>query len=134
MRSLNIILLFVIILFTSCSKNNFETGIKGTVEYGEGDCMPIIVPQSREYENYKGRIYFVVKSDYDNLGSGDLDSLKNESINTFIRHGKLSKELPAGTYILLVDEVNASFNERTVIITQDEILTKDLQIWKCTSY
>ena len=61
MTNLNILLALILLLFVGCSKDNFETGIKGTVEYGQGDCMPIIDYESREYDNYKGDIFFIIE-------------------------------------------------------------------------
>ena len=105
MKSLNIIIALTIILLIGCSKDNFETGIKGTIEYGQGDCMPIIDYESREYDNYKGDILFIIKEDLDSLGNGDFEQLKNNSITISIKQGKLSAELPVWTYIVMPDGV-----------------------------
>ena len=97
MKNLNIIILLVLTLFIGCKKNNFETGIKGTVEYGQGDCMPIIDYDGREYDNFKGEVYFINKEGLDSLGNGDLKQLKEDGISVSIKRGKLSTELPPGT-------------------------------------
>ncbi|MCB0821158.1 MAG: hypothetical protein KDC09_00575 [Bacteroidales bacterium] len=134
MKKLNFIILLILTLTVGCSKNNFETGIKGTVEYGQGDCMPVIDYESREYDNYKGHLYFIVKEDLDSLGNGDFEQLKSSSVVVFIRKGKLSTELPKGTYIVMPDDVYFYSEENTITINPDEVLNKDFKFWKCTSY
>jgi hypothetical protein len=100
MKKLYISFLMTIILVIGCSKVDFETGITATVEYGQGDCMPVIDYDSREYEKYKGKLYFIIKEDLDSLGNGDFEALKNNSISISIRRGKLSTPLAVGTYFL----------------------------------
>ena len=134
MKKLNFIILLILTLTVGCSKNNFETGIKGTVEYGQGDCMPVIDYESREYDNYKGHLYFIVKEDLDSLGNGDFEQLKSSSVVVFIRKGKLSTELPKGTYIVMPDDVYFYSEENTITINPDEVLNKDFKFWNCTSY
>ena len=134
MKKLNFIILLILTLTVGCSKNNFETGIKGTVEYGQGDCMPVIDYESREYDNYKGHLYFIVKEDLDSLGNGDFEQLKSSSIVVFIRKGKLSTELPKGTYLVMPDDVYLYSEENTITINPDEVLNRDFKFWKCTSY
>ena len=134
MKKLNFIILLILTLTVGCSKNNFETGIKGTVEYGQGDCMPVIDYESREYDNYKGHLYFIVKEDLDSLGNGDFEQLKSSSVVVFIRKGKLSTELPKGTYLVMPDDVYLYSEENTITINPDEVLNRDFKFWKCTSY
>jgi len=133
-KNLKVLILLSLILFVGCSKDNFETGIKGTVEYGQGDCMPIIDYESREYDYYNGKIFFIFKDDLDSLGNGDFDQLKNNSINVFVRRGKLSVELPVGTYLVMPEDVYLYSGENTITINSGEVLNKDFKFWKCTSY
>ena len=134
MRNLNIIILLTLTLSFGCSKDNFETGIKGTVEYGTGDCMPVIDYASREYDNYNGDIFFIVKSDLDSLGNGDFEQLKNNSIVVSIRKGKLSAQLPVGTYLVMPEGVYLYSEENKIAINPDEVLNRDFKFWECTSY
>ena len=134
MKNLNILIALTLILLVGCSKDNFETGIKGTIEYGQGDCMPIIDYESREYDNYKGDIFFIIKEDLDNLGDGDFDQLKNNSINLSVKRGKLSTELPVGAYLVMPEDVYLYSEENTITINSGEVLNKDFRFWKCTSY
>jgi len=125
--------LFIIV---GCNKDNINisTGIIGTVEYGQGDCMPSPDPKLREYTNYNGRIFFIVKEDLDNLGNGDYNKLKSNSISVKIKNGKLSAELPAGTYLIETEDVYMYSEENTIIIKSGEVIHKDFRFFKCTSY
>lgn len=125
--------LFLLMLLSSC-KDDFTTGIEGTVLFGTGDCMPVIIEENREYEKYDGRIFFIEQSQADSLGSQAFDYLKSMSPDEKIRNGKLSKELPAGTYYVMPEEYFLTAPANTIIITADEILHQDVKIWICTSY
>ncbi|OYT10511.1 MAG: hypothetical protein B6I18_08730 [Bacteroidetes bacterium 4572_112] len=134
MKKLNILILLLVILSFGCSKTDFETGITGKVEYGEGDCMPIIDYESREYDNYNGDIYFIDKNKLDNLGNGDFEQLKANSIIISIKRGNLSAELAAGTYMVMQGDEYSYSEENIITINANEVLTKDFKFWKCTSY
>lgn len=130
--------LFTLCLLTigSCNKNdiNVTTGIIGKVEYGYGDCMPSPDPKLREYTGYNGRVFFIVKEDFDNLGNGDYNKLKSNSISVTIKNGKLSAELPVGTYLIEVEDVYLYSVENTIIIKSGEVIHNDFSFFKCTSY
>lgn len=134
MTKLKTLILLTIVLFSACSKDSFETGVEGNISYGEGDCMPIIDYDSRVYESYNGGLLFIVKEDLDSLGNGDFDELKSNSISTVISHGKLSVELPIGTYMVMPVDMYLYSNENIIDINSGEILNKDFCFWKCTSY
>ncbi len=134
MKKLYIIPILLILLFVSCKKDKYDTGAKGIITYGQGDCMPIIDEAARVYYNYSGTIYFIVKQDLDSLNNGDFDALKNNSINTNSDRGKYSIELPIGTYMVMPDDVYLYSTDNTINITSSEILYKDFKFWKCTSH
>ena len=134
MKNLKILILLILMLFIGCVKDNFETGIKGTVKYGQGDCMPMVDNENREYKNYNGNLFFIIKEELDSLGEGDFDSLKENSITIFIKQGKLSAELPVGTYVVMPEDVYLYSEENTITISPGKILNKDFKFWKCTSY
>ena len=119
-----------------CDKDDITvtTGIIGTVEYGQGDCMPGIDYESRVYNDYDGKIYFVVKDNWNNLEDGDYAQLKNSSINVRVKQGKLSAELPAGIYLVMPEDFNVYSVENTLTITSEEVINKDFKFFKCTSY
>ena len=123
-------------MISGCDKDDITvtTGIIGTVKYGQGDCMPVIDYESREYNDYNGKIYFVVKADWDNLGDGDYAQLKNSSINVRVKLGKLSAELPAETYLVMPEDFNVYSEENTITIISEEVINRDFNFFKCTSY
>ena len=125
-----------LLIICGCYKDDITvtTGIIGTVEYGQGDCMPIIDPISREYSRYTGRIFFIVKEKLDNLGDGDYDKLKSSSINVKVKNGNLSTELPIGTYLVVPEDVYMDSTENTIVIKSNEVTYIDFKFFKCTSY
>lgn len=128
----------ILVTFTSCEKNddnrNITAGLIGNVKYGSGDCMPIIDESSRVYNNYNGEIYFIVKSDLENLGNGDFNVLKANSIKKTIVDGKLDVELPIDTFLVMPSDVYLNSDDNTIIIKEGITLQKDFKFWKCTSY
>jgi hypothetical protein len=134
-----IILIISLIGIIGCEKddsNNLKisTGIVGNIKYGEGGCMPIIVESAREYKNYNGDLYFIVKTDLDNLGDGDIEQLKANSIKTVIKNGKLAAELPPGYFVIMPSDVYYYSDYNTIVITEGDVLLKEFKFWKCTSY
>jgi hypothetical protein len=125
-----------LLIICGCDKDDVTvtTGIIGTVEYGQGDCMPSPDPKYREYSGYNGRIFFIVKEKLDNLGDGDYDKLKSSSINVKVKNGKLSTELPVGTYLVEPEDVYVYSTENTIVIKSNEITYTDFKFFRCTSY
>jgi hypothetical protein len=119
-----------------CNKDDIivTTGIIAKVKYGQGDCMPSLDPKLRVYTGYNGEVFFIVKEDFDNLGDGDYDKLKSNSIRVTIKNGNLSAELPVGTYLIEVEDVYQYSTENTIIIKSGEVIHKDFSFFKCTSY
>lgn len=132
------VLAIFFVTFTSCEKDdndvNFTTGLTGNVKYGIGDCMPIIDESSRVYNVYNGDLYFIVKSDLENLGDGNFDELKANSIKKTIVDGKLDIELPIDTFLVMPSDVYLCSDYNTIIIEEGIVLEKDFKFWKCTSY
>ena len=142
MKPLPLILLIITSLsISSCEKDpnpisKIITGVYGTIKYGSGDCMPLIDESSRTYSytNYNGEIYFIIKSDFENLGSGDFEQLKANSIHTTLINGELAIELAVNTYLVMPEDVNLNFDSNTITIEKGIALNKDFKFWKCTSY
>lgn len=126
------------VTFTSCEKDNNDiditTGLTGNIKYGIGDCMPIIDESPRVYNDYNSDIYFIVKSDLENLGNGDFDELKANSIKKTVINGKLVIELPIDTFLVMPSDVYLYSDYNTIIIQDGIVLEKDFKFWKCTSY
>ena len=126
------------VAFIGCEKDdsviNITTGLSGIVKYGTGDCMPIFDESSRVYNNYNGEIFFIVKSDLENLGNGDFDELKENSISKRIKNGNLKVQLPVDTFLVMPSDVYQYSDYNTIIIKEGIVLEKDFKFWKCTSY
>lgn len=133
------VFIFIMITFISCEKNNddndikFTTGLTGNVKYGIGGCMPIIDESTRVYNDFDGDIYFIVKFDLDNLGNGDFDELKANSIMKTIKDGKLVIELPVDTFVVMASDVYLYSEDNTIEIREGVVLEKDFKFWECTS-
>ena len=137
MKKRIMLLIFLsVLLGTGCGKDDqtVTTGIIGTVEYGEGDCMPVTDPVTREYEPYTGKIYFVVKEDWDNQADDNYEQLKSNSIRVNVKQGKLVTELPVGTYLVMPENLNAYSDENTITIESETVVKKDFSFFKCTSF
>ena len=132
------VLTIFLVTFISCEKDdkdiNISTGLVGNVKYGIGDCMPIIGELSRVYNDYNGDILFIVKSDLENLGNGDFDELKANSIKKTIVNGNLDIELPIDTFLVMPSDVYLYSDYNTIIIQEGIVLEQDFKFWECTSY
>lgn len=132
-KIISLLAVAVFMIISSCNKANFETGIKGKVEYGEGDCMPSVGQTSdKQYWYYKGDMYFILKSELDKLGNGDFEALRKRSIKDKVANGKLAVALPPETYIVMPEGVYTL--NYVVTVKAGEVLSKDFKFWKCTSY
>jgi hypothetical protein len=130
----NIIVFGLILTMTACSKDNFDTGLKGTLKLGYGDCMPPVNTTNRTYNDFSGKVYFVSKSSVDNPVNSDILQLKENSINKKIKKGKLAVELPADTFYIMTDEINSVNSSNMFVITSGQVLQRDFNLWICTSY
>mgnify|MGYP001809644901 FL=1 len=136
-----VLLIFVLMLGTSgccwdcdCDHEFQYSGIEGTIMYGEGECMPVIVEEDREYEEYNGTVYFVLRSALDSLGENDFGLIREISLRKEIRDGKLNAQLPPETYVIMTEEFYSFTPENTVTISCGEWVEQDFKFWQCTSY
>ena len=130
--------LSVVLCLSSCEKPEYNTGIKGTVMYGEGDCMPIVDPDNFVLEKFDGTLYFIVKTELDSLGNGDFQELLDNSFNVEITNGKLDDEVPAGTYTLTTGEnypgIFLGTNHIEIEIPLDDVIRQDFDFRKCITF
>lgn len=130
--------LSVVLCLSSCEKPEYITGIKGTVMYGEGDCMPIVDPDNFVLEKFNGTLYFIVKTELDSLENGDFQELLDNSFNVEITNGKLDDEVPAGTYSLTTGEnypgIFLSTNHIEIEIPLDDVVRQDFDFRKCITF
>ena len=134
-----ILLVIASLTFTSCGnddnpKPNVTTGVIGNIKYGMGDCMPVINESARIYTNFNGEIYFIIKADLDNLGNGDFEQLKANSIHSNIKNGVLAIELPVNTYLVMPKNFYDYSDLNTITIQKGTALNSNLKFWRCTSY
>ena len=140
MKTIIVNILFISLIgILSCekiydAKTKITTGVIGVVEYGQGDCMPIIDESTRLYNKYNGDLYFIVKADLENLVNGDFEQLKENSIKTNIKDGELAIELPVDTFLVMPTDVYLYSEYNTIIIEEGIVLEKNFKYWKCTSY
>lgn len=138
------LLIFILLIIasfsiTSCENNenpkpNITTGAYVTIKYGEGDCMPEINESARIYTNYNGEIYFIIKADLDNLGTGNFAQLKANSIHSNVKNGVLAIELPVNTYVVMPKDFYDNSNLNTITIKKETALYSNFKFWKCTSF
>jgi len=128
------VLSVVVLLFNSCNKSDFQTGIVGTVLYGEGDCMPPISYNESDYNPYIGRLYFIIKDDLDNLGTQEFSVLLENSISVYVKNGDLAFGLPPNTYVVMPKDFYQYTDANTITVYAGEVVEKDFEFWHCTSY
>ena len=130
--------LSVVLYLSSCEKPEYNTGIKGTVMYGEGDCMPIVDPDNFVLEKFNGTLYFIIKTELDSLGNGDFQELLDNSFNVEITNGKLDDEVPVGTYTIMPSaEYGNPFSyyyRYDITINLDNVVREDFDYWKCITW
>ena len=130
--------LSVVLCLSSCEKPEYNTGIKGTVMYGWGDCMPIVDPDNFVFEKFNGTLYFIVKTELDSLGNGDFQELLDNSFNVEITNGKLDDEVPPGTYTLSAGENHPGGffgnNHKEIEIPLDVVVRQDIDFWNCITF
>ncbi|WP_324678274.1 hypothetical protein [Hymenobacter sp. GOD-10R] len=110
------------------------TGVTGTVRYGQGDCMPLINEQARTYSPYTGELYFIRKAALDQLGNGDFEQLRAASLHYPLRDGRLSADVPAGTYVVMPTGVYLYQPTNTITVVAGQALQQDFKFWKCLVY
>jgi hypothetical protein len=142
--SIILTLLFIGLMLNGCKKTvNFTTGINSKVYYGDGDCMPVVVESSRKYSNYSGKVFIVNKRDYDNLVvlnancnclSNKIDSLKNKSISTNIKDGKLIQELQPDSFLVMIAPQYYYCYDNVIHVKANTVENKNFYFFHCNSY
>ncbi|MDZ7798212.1 MAG: hypothetical protein U5L76_01190 [Patescibacteria group bacterium] len=117
-----------------------NTGAKGNIEYGKGDCMPCVCADEdctgcpeRTYSDFSGDIYFILKSDLDTLGDGDFDNLIESSAKTLVTNGNYEISLAPGEYFVMPRDVY-QYDKNFINISSGNMVEKDFKFFKCTSY
>ncbi|MBN2682893.1 MAG: hypothetical protein JXR58_10320 [Bacteroidales bacterium] len=123
-------LISALFFLSSCNNNNFETGVHGIIEYGEGDCS--LSEDSRSFEKYTGDVYFVNKDSLDKYQTTDFFQLFGYSQVVSISNGKLRTEVKPGKYVIMVKDFYFNDASNNITVIQDIILEKNIQFYKCT--
>ena len=146
--------IYILVLFggfflSECEDDNkintdFKTGLNCKINYGQGDCMPMIGESNRKYYDYSGKVFIVRKRDYDMLIDinincnciidNKIDSLKSKSISLDIKNGRLIKELQPDSFLIMIDSKYTYYNDNVVYIKNDLIVSNDFYFFNCTSY
>jgi hypothetical protein len=125
-----IIVLSLVLCLSACKNNNFETGIHGMIEYGEGDCS---VPEdARTYEKYNGELYFVNKDSLDKYQTTDFFQLFGFSQIVNVSAGKLRTELQPGKYVIMVKDYYFNDASNNITVIENIIIEKNIRFYKCT--
>lgn len=132
-----LILTFIVAGFSACKKS-LDTGLSAEVRSGTGDCMPTFGPVSREFKRHTGRVFFIEKSMFDNgfKNGTPILELKKKSDSKLIVKGVLNIVLQPGSYVAVLDDTEYFdvFSDATVDIVPGQFISKNIDIFHCTSF
>ena len=127
-------ILFASALLTGCSKEP-ETGFKGAIFYGEGECLPVNGPGfDRDYEDYKGNVYFVPYSATQKTPFPSFDELKEKGTIVESKKGRIEIELEPGIYLIMLEEFYQFREDKVVKIVEGEVFENNISFWKCSNF
>mgnify|MGYP001577440984 CR=1 FL=1 len=122
-----------------------EIGAYGIIEYGQGDCMPSIGIQSRNYSTFTGEVVFVKEQDLPKIDiiPSNSDARKQfiaTSTKTMVIDGKYQEVLEPGQYYVVkantdgLEAYGSGFHSTGVLIpSSPPPIRKDFKIFICTS-
>jgi len=130
---LNILSLFLIFMLLtifnfSCKTDNIESGIKGVVKYGEGNCS--LDPSFWYYNSYSGYVYLIQENVKDTL-SVSYNSLNLYSDSTYCNNGNFLISLNPGNYYLFIKEYPIFGNDQKVTVFYNQLSEKEFFIYRC---
>lgn len=121
-------------LLTGCSREP-KTGFKGAIFYGEGECLPVNGPGfDREYEDYKGTVYFVPYSATQKTPFPTFEDLKAEGFTVESKKGRIETELEPGIYLIMLQDFYQFREDKVVKITEGEVFENNISFWKCSNF
>jgi len=129
-----LIFIFLILIFFSCIDNRAPSGISSILLYGEGDCMPPVNENSREYKLYNGKVYVVEKSLAESFNQNHYDTLKTLSLKTEAVNGGFSLFVSPGSYYVMPDTMFYVSPENLITIHPDDLIDREFRFFKCTSF
>ena len=128
-----LILLLLSISLFSCTDDRAPSGISSIIYYGEGDCMPPINTEAREYKPFTGKVYVIEKSIADTMINFD-DSTSNKILKTNAIQGNFAILVPPGTYYVMPDTLFYISSENCVTVHPDDLIDQEFRFFKCTSF
>lgn len=124
--------IFILIVFTvflsACTTNSLKSGITGTLQYGEGNCVFDV--SFRTYMPYSGYVFFVNKAVKD-TSSLSLNELLLISDSTNCNAGKFKQKLEVGVYYLCIREYLYLHEDNFFTINSNETTEQNFWIFKC---
>jgi len=104
--------------------------ISGMVLYGEGDCMPPINEEARQYSKFNGKIYFIPQVSYPT----DHEIIMPDPISTEVKDGQFSINLIPRKYNVVLSKLHENFPVQEIEIESNKVTSKDFKFFKCLSY
>jgi hypothetical protein len=133
--SFRIIFISLFFAFTvSCTDDRAPSGISSMIYYAEGDCMPPVNENSRNYKPYSGKVWIIEKSMADTLSVFLNDSSNSKIHFTTATEGNFSLLVAPGSYYIMPDTMFYISEENLVTIHPDDLIIKDFKFFKCTSF
>lgn len=134
MRILTLGIFFTSVLLFGCSKTP-ETGFEGAIFYGEGECLPVNGPGfDRDYEDYRGSVYFVPYSATQKTPFPTFDALKAEGIVGESKKGRVRIELEPGIYLIMLEDFFQFRDDKVIKIIEGEVFENNISFWKCSNF
>jgi hypothetical protein len=110
------------VLLFGCSKTP-DTGFEGAIFFGEGDCLPVNGPGfDRDYEDYRGNVYFVPYSATQKTPFPTFEALKAEGIVGESKKGRVRIELEPGIYLIMLEDFFQFRDDKVIKIIEGEVL------------
>jgi hypothetical protein len=134
MRILALGIFITSVLLFGCSKSP-ETGFEGAIFYGEGECLPVNGPGfDRDYEDYRGNVYFVPYSATQKTPFPTFEALKAEGIVGESKKGRVRIELEPGIYLIMLEDFYQFRNDKVIKIKEGEVFENNISFWKCSNF
>jgi hypothetical protein len=122
------ITIILTIIGVSCKSDNISAGIKGNLNYGEGNCS---LDQSFWYYTpYNGYIYFIDETIKDTI-STSYNSIILYADSCLCTNGSFVTALNPGNYFLFIKEYPTFGNNQKFTVFYNQITENDFYIYRC---
>ena len=130
MKAKAIILISIVftVFLLGCTTNSLKSGITGTLQYGEGNC--VFDANFRTYTPYSGYVFFVNKAVKDTT-SLSLPALLSISDSTNCNVGKFKQKLEVGVYYLCIRVYLYLHEDNFFTINPNETTEQNFWTFKC---